>query len=295
MILRADPQLSTLVDVSRRALFAAENGRPGAGGNCTGRQGASLTVDVPAGTLVRLVEPRGDPRTGPLLADLSAPGQSVVVARGGRGGRGNRAFATATEQVPRTAEDGGAAVERRLYLELKLLADVGLVGLPNAGKSTLLSRVSSATPKIADYPFTTLQPHLGIVEVGDWNRLVFADIPGLIEGAHEGHGLGIDFLRHLERTRLLVHLISVEEPDVEDIDSRRRIIEEELAGFNDELARKPRLIVLSKCDLLPGDELDELVEEYGRAVNRPVLGISAITGKGIPELLRAVEATLESR
>jgi GTP-binding protein len=294
VIIEADPQLSTLVDVARRSIYAAPSGRPGSGGVCSGRRGQDLVLDVPVGTIVRVAPEEGDPRRGPLLADLSQAGQRVAVARGGRGGRGNKAFATAVNQAPRTAEDGGPAVEHRLYLELKLLADVGLVGLPNAGKSTLLSRISAATPKIAAYPFTTLHPVLGIVELGDWRRLVVADIPGLIEGAHAGHGLGTEFLRHVERTRVLVHLISVEHPSVDALVRDCRTIEAELASFSESLARKPRLLVLSKGDLLAPEALRELVSGFSSAIGLPALGISAATGSGLSELLLAVDRSVAS-
>ncbi|MBI4584597.1 MAG: GTPase ObgE [Planctomycetes bacterium] len=295
VILLADPQLATLVDVSRRSVYEAEKGRGGSGANRTGRQGGDLVLAVPAGTMVREVLPGRDPRQGPILADLSRPGQRLLVARGGKGGRGNRAFATPVIQAPRIAEEGGPAEEKKLYLELKLLADVGLVGLPNAGKSTLLSRISAATPKIAAYPFTTLHPNLGLAEIGGWNRLVFADIPGLIEGAHLGRGLGTEFLRHLERTKALAHLISVEEPELEALEKKFRIIETELASFNEALSRKPRLVVLSKCDLLPEAEAERLVERFREATGVPVFGLSAVTGMGIEEFLHAMEAMVKER
>src|SRR5688572_22548566 len=195
VILRADRNLGTLLDLSRKATYRADDGKKGGGNNRAGRNAPDLIVPVPVGTVVREALAERSPREGSLLGDLLEDGQELVVARGGKGGRGNKAFATPTRQVPREAEEGRPGDERKLYLELKLIADVGLVGLPNAGKSTLLSRLSRATPKIADYPFTTLTPNLGIAEVGDYRRIVIADIPGLIEGAHTGHGLGIEFLR----------------------------------------------------------------------------------------------------
>lgn len=295
VILRANSQLTTLIDVSRRSLHVAGNGRPGLGSNCHGRGGHDLVIEVPVGTVAREVVDDRDARQGPLLADLSCEDQEVVVARGGRGGRGNKFFATSTTQAPRIAGDGVPAVERKLYLELKLLADVGLVGLPNAGKSTLLSRVSAATPRIAAYPFTTLHPHLGIAAIGDWRRLVFADIPGLIEGAHEGHGLGVEFLRHVERTRILVHLVSVEHAEVDALMAQYRTIEAELAGFDESLAGKDRIVVLSKCDLLLPAAAAALVESFAATLGLPIVGISAVTGYGIPELLRQVEARVPVR
>ena len=295
VVLVADPQLSTLVDVSRQSLYAAEKGRQGTGSNCHGRSGNDLELHVPVGTIVRLLEEEGeaiasdDDDLPPLVADLSNAGQTVVVARGGKGGRGNRRFAGPTRQAPRIAEDGGPSVERRLALELKLLADVGLIGLPNAGKSTLLSRISAANPKIANYPFTTLHPVLGIAELGDMRRLVFADIPGLIEGAHEGHGLGIDFLRHVERTRVLVHLVSAEAGSEDDLVANFHTIESELAGFNEELARKPRLVVLSKGDLMPLEEAENLARSLGEGIGIEVRLISSVTGTGLNAFLNAVD------
>jgi GTP-binding protein len=300
VILVADPQLSTLVDVSRKSLYAAEAGRQGRGANCHGRSGKDLELHLPVGTLVRLLEEDGqavefdEDGLSPLIADLSGPGQDIVVAHGGKGGRGNRRFAGATRQTPRIAEDGGPSVVRRLALELKLLADVGLIGLPNAGKSTLLSRISAANPKIANYPFTTLHPVLGIAELSEMRRLVFADIPGLIEGAHEGHGLGIDFLRHVERTRVLVHLVSAEAAGGEDeLVSNFHTIESELAGFNEELARKPRLVVLSKGDLMPPDDAENLARSLSESIGLKVRLISSVTGAGLPAFLNAVDGLIQ--
>ncbi len=294
VILEADPQLSTLIDVSRRSLYKAENGRPGQGSNRTGRQGEDLVIQVPVGTIVRAVREGEEPSEGPILADLSRAGQSVVAARGGKPGRGNKSFASATNQVPMTSTEGGKAIECRVYLELKLLADAGLIGLPNAGKSTLLSRLSAARPKIASYPFTTLHPNLGISELSDMRRLVFADIPGLIEGAHEGHGLGIEFLRHVHRTRVLVHLVSVEDAgSVDTLVDRYRTVEAELAGFDAELARKPRCVLLSKCDLLPADRAAEFARELGARLNTSVLSISSATGSGLREFVERVDTMLK--
>lgn len=289
VVLVATRQLTTLVEVSRRVHYFAPNGRPGQGQNKAGRQGEDLRVEVPVGTIVRVIEEGSDPREGPTLADLSEEGQEVVVARGGRGGRGNKAFATATHQVPRESEEGGPPVERKIYLELKLLADVGLVGLPNAGKSTLLARLSAARPKIADYPFTTLQPHLGIAEIDGLRRLVFADIPGLIEGAHRGQGLGIEFLRHVERTGYLAHLMSVESLEVETIVENYHTIEAELSRFSEVLAAKPRCRILSKCDLLPAEEAEELARKVGESLGHEVLCLSSATGAGVREFLEFVD------
>jgi GTP-binding protein len=250
--------------------------------------------------VVRELVPGGDPREGPLLGELLFDGQKLRVARGGKGGRGNKAFATSTRQAPRFAEDGEPGEERRVYLELKLLADAGLIGLPNAGKSTLLARVSAATPKIANYPFTTLHPNLGLAELGEYRRLVLADIPGLIEGAHEGKGLGHEFLRHIERTRVVAHLVSVEPAlELEAAGHHRkaadvladsyRTVGEELSRYSTPLAEKDRVVVLSKIDLLPPASRRSLAGAFSRAIDQPVWAISGVTGEGVPDLLRALE------
>ncbi len=296
--LRANDQIGTLLDIGRRHLYVAEKGRDGSSNNRYGRRGKHLVLDVPVGTLVREVEadaPGADPRQGRVIGDLVDPSKRLRVARGGKGGRGNRAFASATNQVPRYAEEGQPYEERTLYLELKLMADVGLVGLPNAGKSTLLSRISAASPKVADYPFTTLKPHLGIAELGDWSRLVVADIPGLIEGAHRGQGLGIEFLRHIERTRVLVHLISAEDLDVDKWVADFRTIEAELTSYSETLAAKPRLVALSKIDVVPAEELDQLVADLSGRLERPVVPFSAVLGTHLNTLLeRARELTADT-
>jgi GTP-binding protein len=294
VLLRACQGLSTLGDISRKPLWVAPDGSPGRGNNCRGRDGEDLTIDVPTGTLVRVVEPGRSPREGPLLGDLVKDRDELLAARGGRGGRGNKSFATATHQVPREREEGGAPEERSLYLELKLLADVGLVGLPNAGKSTLLSRVSAARPKIAAYPFTTLSPYLGLVETGEYRRFVFADIPGLIEGAHQGVGLGIDFLRHVERTRVLVHLVSVESLSLERMVEDYRAVEKELSCYARDLASKPRWVAASKVDLLEDHERERLTRELSRKLGVPVHPLSAVSGMGVQELVSGVMALLTS-
>jgi len=283
--LRAVKQVTTLLDIGRRRIFAATSGEPGRGGNRTGRQGRDLTIDVPVGTVVREVAEGVEPREGHLVADLTRPGQRVRVATGGKGGKGNKAFAHATRQVPKFSQRGLPGESRRLYLELKLLADVGLVGLPNAGKSTLLSRISAATPKIGDYPFTTLKPSLGIVELADFTRLVFADIPGLIEGAHLGQGLGTEFLRHIERTRVLVQLVSAEEGDPEVCAAAFRTVEDELRLYSEILASKPRIVALSKVDVLAPDDREELRRRFSELIGRNVFAVSAVSGFGLPELL----------
>ena len=293
VFLCANRGLSSLLDLGRRQLYAAESGRQGMGNNCYGRRGRDLTIDVPVGTVVREVLEGVDPREGRLLGDLTRPGERLTVASGGRGGRGNKTFATSTRQVPRIAGRGEPCEEKLLYLELKLLADVGLVGLPNAGKSTLLSRVSAATPKIADYPFTTLEPNLGIAELGDYSRLVFADIPGLIEGAHLGQGLGIEFLRHIERTRAIVHLLSAERTDMSRLVADYQTVERELKSHSDCLALKPRIVAFSKMDLIPTDREPELVAALATALGKDVIPVSAVTGKGLKELLLAARALVK--
>ncbi len=279
-----DPHLNTLLPFRKKIHFKAERGEHGKGKNQHGRSGRDLYIPVPPGTLVY------DAETGELLADLTEPGQKVLVARGGRGGRGNAAFKSSVRQAPRIAEKGEPGEERWLRLELKLIADVGIVGVPNAGKSTLLARVSNARPKIADYPFTTLQPNLGLVEVNG-RDFVMADIPGLIEGAHAGAGLGHQFLRHVERCRVLIHLLNGESPDpVGDFEA----INQELALFNPTLAEKPQLVVFNKIDLPHvrerWPEVKKALKERG--VQDP-MAISAATGEGVRDMLRRVLQMLE--
>ncbi len=285
VILRALPGLDTLLDFRGRHHWRAEDGRPGRGKDQFGRSGADLVIDVPPGTLVH------DLRLGILIKDLDRPGLEVVVARGGKGGRGNKAFATATNQTPRHSEPGRPGEERHLRLELKLIADVGLVGLPNAGKSTLLSRLSAARPKVADYPFTTLQPHLGIVKAGPERRFVMADLPGLIEGAHQGVGLGDEFLKHIERTRALVHLVEIEPHTGQTPAGAYRAIRAELEAYSPALAEKPELVVLTKADLLPGDAEPRL--ELAAAIDRPVVAISSVSGEGLDRLLAGIVELLD--
>jgi len=286
VVLVADSFLQTLMDIPQRAVYEAENGRPGEGSTKQGRKGADCVIKAPVGTIVR------DADEGIVLKDLAAPGDRCVVARGGRAGKGNKRFASATNRAPHEATPGEPGQERRLFLELKLVADVGIIGLPNAGKSTLISRLSSAHPKIADYPFTTLDPVLGIVEGPGFQRCVMVDIPGLIEGAHDGAGLGHQFLRHVERTRVLVHLVDImpiegDADPVHDYD----VVRKELEEYNPDLAGKTEIVVTSKIDLLGED--DTRIRDFARAAGRDVLGISAVTGKGLEELRRAVFAELD--
>lgn len=281
VVLEASQRHNTLVHFRYNPEHKAERGRHGEGSNCTGRQGEDTVLKVPVGTVVY------DGETGELIHDFARPDERVIVARGGRGGRGNQHFATSTHQAPREHELGRPGEERVLRLELKLIADAGLVGYPNVGKSTLISRISAARPKIADYPFTTLEPNLGVVTTGEWpheESFVVADIPGLIEGAHQGAGLGDQFLRHIERTRLLVHVVDVSDasgrPDpVEDF----RVIEGELASFGHGLDEKPRVVVASKMDAANPDKLKKL-RAMAKRKKLPFFEISAVTGEGIDAL-----------
>ncbi len=269
----------TLLDFRYRHLFKAARGRHGSGQNRHGRGGEDLVLEVPVGTVVK------DPLGEEVLADLTESGQAWIAARGGSGGRGNARFVSSIRQVPRFAEEGRPGEEAEFVLELKLMADVGLVGFPNAGKSTLIAAVSAARPKIADYPFTTLVPNLGVVAFGDAPPFVMADIPGLIEGAHEGVGLGIRFLRHIERTRVLVHLIDVSELDESDPLKPLRQIESELSNYSEQLPLKERIIALKKAYLVPdGYKLERLAAAY-RETGRSTVVVSALARKGLQDLL----------
>jgi GTP-binding protein len=273
---------NTLLQFSFNPEHRAERGRHGEGSNCTGADGESIDVLVPVGTVVYA------DATGARLFDFTEPGQRFLAARGGRGGRGNAGRATATHQAPTEHEPGRPGEEKRLRLELKLLADVGLVGFPNAGKSTLISRISAARPKIADYAFTTLEPHLGVVKMDDFRSFVVADLPGLIEGAHAGAGLGIQFLRHIERTRLLVHMVDLSESTGRLPEEDFEIIMRELASFSEELAKKPMIVVAAKMDAAQDADrvarLRRLAEERGL----PFFEISSVTGQGIEALKHAM-------
>jgi GTP-binding protein len=281
--LEADRHLNTLISFKGRRHFKAGRGGHGQGQNKQGHKGEDIFLSVPPGTLIR------DAETHELLADLKEAGERVLVAQGGRGGLGNAAFASPTNQAPRIADRGESGDSRWLVLELKLLADVGIVGCPNAGKSTLLAAVSAARPKIADYPFTTLVPNLGVVSVDD-RDFVMVDIPGLIEGAHQGAGLGHDFLRHIERTRMLVHLLDGASADpLRDLDN----VNEELALFNPRLAGKPQLVVLNKMDLPQAQELWPSVEEEMARRGVPACSLSAATGFGVRQMLYQVLQMLE--
>jgi len=282
--LAVEPTLNTLLSFAQQRYFAAENGQHGGPSNRTGRSGDDLVIPVPPGTIVR------DADTGALIADLVEPEQRVLVAKGGRGGRGNARFATSTNQAPRIAEKGEPGEQRTLALELRLLADIGIVGIPNAGKSTLLSVVSNAHPKIANYPFTTLEPNLGVARVDD-RDVVLADIPGLIEGAHLGIGLGHGFLRHLQRTRVLIHLLDgTSEDPVADFHQ----INTELALFDEALGEKPQIVALNKIDLPQAQERWPGVRAALEALGHHPLAISAATHENVPELLRQAVAALDA-
>jgi len=272
----ADENLSTLMDFKHKSVFKAEAGENGASKNMHGRCAKDLYIKVPPGTVVT------DLKTGNVIADLNEPEKKVLVAKGGRGGRGNARFATSQKRAPQFCEPGEPGIERDLVLELKLIADVGLLGMPNAGKSTLISRISSAKPKIGDYPFTTLVPNLGVVKKRSGDGYVVADIPGLIEGASKGVGLGHDFLRHVERCRFLVHLVDATE---ENAYENYKIINKELKLHSKELAKRYQIVVLNKIDALDVERRTELMKEFKALKKTDVFLISAVTGEGLDELL----------
>jgi GTP-binding protein len=279
VIVRAVAGTDSLAQVVQRKHWRAEKGGAGGSGKCQGRRGRDLIIPVPPGTVVR------DRDRGHILRDLTEAGQEVVVARGGRGGRGNAAFASPVNRAPRQTEPGRPGEERWIVLELKVIADAGLIGLPNAGKSTLLSRLSQARPEVADYPFTTKHPNLGIVSAGAETRFVLADLPGLIEGAHQGAGLGHTFLRHVERTRVLVHLVEPLPPDGSDPVVNYRLVRRELELYSPYLVAKPELVVVSKAELPGSEAVRQRLEE---ALGRPVLAVSAVTGQGLARLVGAI-------
>jgi GTP-binding protein len=273
---------NTLLQFRFNPEHKAQRGRHGEGSNRTGAEGQSIELLVPVGTVVY------DEATGERLHDFTTAGDRFLVARGGRGGKGNARFATSTHQAPTEHEPGKPGDELRLRLELKLLADVGLVGFPNAGKSTLISRISAAHPKIADYPFTTLEPQLGVVSMDDFRSFVVADIPGLIEGAHLGHGLGVQFLRHIERTRLLAHLVDVSESSGREPAADFATVMAELASFSEELAAKPMFLVATKMDAAQDPARVESLRQIAEQRNLPFFKISSVTGQGLDELRYAM-------
>jgi len=284
IILVADQNLRTLLDLSYKRNYKAKNGQHGQGAQKNGKNGTVLVLPVPPGSMVY------DAASNQMLADLVKPGEKFIVARGGKGGRGNSHFKSATNQAPRSAEEGGRGEEREIRIELKLISEVGIVGFPNSGKSTLISRLSAARPKIADYPFTTLAPNLGVVKFGGHRSFVIADMPGLIKGASRGAGLGIQFLRHIERTRILVQLVECTSEDpVGDV----KTLEAELGAYDPALLKRPRLIALSKSDLCPGkSQLARKIRALQKK-NYQVAVISSITGQGLNELVQWIADKLE--
>lgn len=286
IVFEATRNIDTLLPLYRQRRMVAKNGGNGENKNCSGRGADDVVIQVPPGTLI------SDKKTEALICDLTQPGQRYIVARGGKGGRGNQHFATSTHQTPREAEKGIKGEEFSLHLELKLIADAGLIGLPNAGKSTLLSVISAARPKIAPYPFTTKQPQLGIVDSGDYRQVVVADLPGLIEGAHEGAGLGDEFLRHVERTSYLVHVIDAAPPDGSDPYANFKMIENELKQYSKALYDRPRLIVANKMDV---DDARANAAKLRKKLKREVLEISAATGEGIKAFINKLMDEVTAR
>ena len=282
VILYVNEKIDTLLDIKSKSI--AENGAKGGGNNRKGRDGKVLVINVPRGTLVK------DLKTERIIKDLKNNGESIKIARGGKKGRGNACFKSATNQTPLYAEKGRKGQERWIKLELKLIADIGIIGLPNAGKSTLLSRISSAHPKVADYPFTTLQPQLGIVELEDYKRLVFADIPGLIKGAHSGLGLGNTFLKHIERTKAIIHLIDISAKT--DALEAYYMINNELRLFNPKLCEKPEVIAANKIDLLDKKIYLKIIKDLGGKLSKPIYPISSATGKNLKNLIKRVASII---
>lgn len=287
VILEGDAQLYTLLDLRYNRHHFAENGHNGGGNNKSGKDGTDIVLRVPIGTIAK------DAETNEVLGEIEETGQQCVLAQGGRGGKGNAFFKSSTHQAPRFSQPGEEGEERDVILELRLLADVGLVGYPNAGKSTLVSALSAAKPKIADYPFTTLKPSLGVVQVGDYQSFVMADIPGIIEGAHEGKGLGTRFLRHIERNAILLYVIPITDDDPSE---SYRVLRNELTSFNEELISKTHLIALSKIDLFSEDDLEVMLGEFRKVLPAEVeiLPISSVARKGLDRLRLSLWQRLES-
>jgi GTP-binding protein len=283
----ADPQLTTLLDLRYQKQYKAGRGQHGMGSDCHGRRGEDREIKVPVGTVIR------DAFTGELIGDLRQPGETVVLAAGGRGGKGNAHFASSTYQGPRFAQPGERGEERELDIELRLLADVGIIGLPNAGKSTLIAAISSVRPKIADYPFTTLVPNLGVVGYGENKSFVVADIPGLIEGAHQGHGLGHKFLRHVLRTQLLIHVLDAGKIELDNPLADWQTVNRELELFDPALAEKPQIVVANKIDLPDARQNATLLASKLPVRYQPLRLISAATTEGIHELVQSIGARLE--
>lgn len=287
IIIKATERLNTLLDLKYQRTYRAEKGQHGKGKNMHGSDGKDLIINVPVGTIIK------DADTEEFIADLDKDGMEVIVAKGGRGGLGNAHFATPVRQVPKFAQPGEKGEERSLILELKLLADVGLIGLPNAGKSTLLSVISSAKPKIADYPFTTLTPVLGVVKLKDYKSFVVADIPGLIEGAHKGAGLGYQFLRHIERTSMLLHLVDISDTGIGDPVENLRKINRELELYDESLVEKPQIVVGTKLDLAIEKRRFHELENYCKINNVEFFPISSVTNKGVEQLLSYISKRLD--
>ena len=283
-----DPDSNTLIDFRYNKKFKAENGKNGEGAHKYGKSGEDLVIKVPIGTIIR------DAKTNKVLADLSEPAQKELLLAGGRGGKGNSHFATSTRQAPRFAQDGEKGEEKELILELKLLADVGLIGFPNVGKSTFLSMTTSATPKIADYHFTTLEPNLGVVKTDYGDSFVIADIPGIIEGASEGTGLGLQFLRHIERTRLLLHVIDVSGSEGRNPVQDFHTINEELKKYSEKLSKRKQIIVANKIDVMQDENLYNELEKVAKENNMEIFKISAATGEGVSELIKHVAEVLKT-
>lgn len=288
IFLVADAHMTTLLDVKYKSHYTTKRGQHGRGSNCTGSNAEDLDIHVPLGTIVSTSD-------GEFLIDLTTPGQRFLAAKGGWPGRGNQHYATPTNKAPRRFTYGGDGEEKTLMLELKVIADIGFVGLPNAGKSTLLSKLTAATPKIASYPFTTVHPNLGVMEFADQRRCTLADIPGLIEGAHKGTGLGDRFLRHIERTRALLHLVAAEdtEPhaDFDRLWYAYELVNEELKAYSQELLRKPQVVILTKVDLLEPADVETVKAEFAKR-DIALLAVSAETGEGMPELMLAIDDLL---
>lgn len=285
VLIYADSNLSTLLDFRYKRKYIAQNGEPGGNSLKDGKFGADTIIRIPVGTIIK------DFETGKVLFDLDEPGKQIVIAKGGKGGKGNSNFATPTNQAPRKAEKGKPGESKKIILELKLIADVGFVGFPNAGKSTLISVISAAKPKIADYPFTTLEPNLGIVRYKDYKSFTVADIPGIIEGAHEGKGLGLKFLKHIERTKILLFLIDITS---EDYEAEYKVLYKELKSYSKQLAKKTKLLALTKADLLEPDQLKKIKIKKIRDVESKPIVISSVSRFGIQELLDKLWLSLQN-
>ncbi len=282
--LRANPSLLTLYDLHLKRLYQAENGQPGRGKDQHGKNGGDLIIDVPPGTII--YEVLQDEKKM-FLADLKKPWQTIRVAKGGKGGKGNTHFKSPTQRAPRYAQPGEKGEEKRLFLELKILADVGIIGLPNAGKSTFISKVSNARPKIASYPFTTLKPQLGVIKDDFGHQIILADIPGLIKGAHQGYGLGDKFLKHITRTKLLVHILSVEEIDIDDPWFGFELVNEELKNFDPTIIEKKQVLIVNKIDLLDKEKLSLLKRKFND-LNKKVFFVSFLHNVGIDDVIKEI-------